>query len=202
MMMCQGRLFATRCFTLTFLLILSACGQKNGVPRWNSFPVPLYADSTVMSSEQKLTDLKEAMNFWEQKSGKKLFDFRGAYLSKSAPFKGSNEHPDQVVANVLFFQSPWPHPANVIGETVVSFSGSEIQNAMIRINGEAPFCEGDCIGDFARSSQKKNFAHELGHFLGLEHVQDVTDVMNPVIQPGGSLTRVSVNLEALTKVTE
>jgi hypothetical protein len=201
-MMCQGRLFATRLFALTLSLILSACGQQSGVPRWASFPVPLYADSTLMSSEQKLTDLHEAMSFWESKSGRKLFDFRGVYLSKSAPFKGSNERPEQVTANVIFFQTPWPHAPNVIGETVVSLSGNRIQNAMIRINGEVPFCEGDCVGDFARSSQKKNFAHELGHFLGLEHVQDVEDVMNPVIQPGGSLTQIEVDHEALARVTQ
>jgi hypothetical protein len=202
MLMCQGRLFVTRLFALTLLLILSACGQQSGAPRWASFPVPLYADSTVMNNEQKLTDLKEAMSFWESKSGRKLFDFRGTYQSKTAPFKGSNERPEQVVANVIFFQSPWPHAANVIGETVVSLSGSRIMNAMIRINGEVPFCEGDCVGDFARSSQKKNFAHELGHFLGLEHVQDVEDVMNPVIQPGGSLAKIEVDMEALAKVTQ
>ena len=189
-MMCQGRLVAPL-FVLISILI-TACGQTPSNSRWQSFPVTIYADSSAINTADKQSDLNDAMNFWEEKAGKKLFNFKGQY-SGPQPYSGSITDPGTVLDNVIFFQNPWPLTPNIIGQTLVSASGGSIQNAMVMINGEANFCTGDCTGQPDSNSQRKNFTHELGHFLGLQHVQDVTNVMYPVIQPGGSLTNVTID---------
>ena len=200
-MMCQGRLVAPLIVLIAFSTLTTACGQASGNARWASFPVAIYADSTAINTTDKQSDLQDAMAFWEEKAGKKLFDYKGEY-SGAQPYTGSLTNPGTVVANVIFFQNPWPLQQNIIGQTLVSTSNNEIQNAMVMINGEASFCSGDCVGQSDNNSQRKNFTHELGHFLGLQHSQDIKDVMYPVIQPGGALSDVTFDITTLTKLTQ
>jgi hypothetical protein len=140
------------------------------------------------------------MSFWEQKAGQHLFDYKGAWSGNSQPYTGTPANPGTVLENVIFFQSPWHTSSNIIGQTVVTSLDDKIQHAMIMINPYAEFCSGDCEGRNYANSARKNFAHELGHFLGLKHHTDVDNVMYPVLQPGGSLSSVSIDETALLEL--
>lgn len=178
-------------WSIVVLLLFSAgCGQ--GVTKWNSFPVPIYADSTVTSNANAMSDLQDAMNFWEDKAGKQLFDYKGEY-SGSTPYSGSPLNPGTVNNNVILFQSPWPLAEDVIGRTTVTSDGNTIQNALVQINGDIQYCTGDCTGVTGLNSERRDMAHELGHFIGLQHVTDITNIMYPVIQPGGTLNNLKID---------
>lgn len=77
----------------------------------------------------------------------------------------------------------------------------EINGAMIMFNPNTRFCAGDCERDPRLISQKKSYAHELGHFLGLDHITNVSNIMYPDAVPGGSLEGVAVDLDALIRMT-
>lgn len=196
-MMSHGRLVFSNSLLLTLLslmiLIFASGCAKSRVTRWASLPVPIYADSSVISTPEAQADLQDAMRFWEQKAGKKLFDYKGAWNYSYQPFTGTVYNPGAIIANVIFFQNPWPTSQNVIGQTVVSSYEDEIQSAMIMLNPDAHFCSGDCMDQYFANSARKNLAHELGHFLGLSHHGDSNNVMYPVLQPGGTLNGVSVD---------
>ena len=200
-MTCQGRLFAL----LLVIATLPACGSAkktgDGTRRWNSFPIPLYADASIASDSQSMADFRDAMNFWEAKTGRRLFDFRGAWQSQTLPFEGNPNSPSIIFANVLFLLNPWPYAGNIAGQTVVNSSDDQIDGSIIMINPNTPICAGDCAGDMFRTSERKVFTHELGHFLGLPHTQDVNNIMYPEIRPGGSLTGLAIDVASLQKLT-
>lgn len=190
-------------FSLTFLLSFATTGcAKNGATRWASLPVPVYSDSSMVGTPEAQADLQDAMNFWEQKAGKKLFEYKGVWTSTAQPYTGTPTNPGTILANVIFFQNPWAASSNVIGQTVVTSVEDEIQSAMIMINPDAIFCSGDCEFESYANSARKNLAHELGHFLGLKHHTDVNNVMYPVLQPGGTLNGVAVDQTALLELIE
>jgi len=178
------------------VLVLSACGQGNS-STWKSFPVPIYADSTLLSRPGGSDDLQAAMSFWEQKAGKKLFDFKGQW-SGGNPYVGDAAAPTGAVANVIFFQNPWPFAMEIAGRTTVFPSNDGIAGSVVMINPEIPLCAGDCAYQQNVTSQRKDFTHELGHFIGLNHSPDINNIMYPVLQPGGSLDSVSIDAAALT----
>jgi hypothetical protein len=187
-MICQGRLVGS----LLLLFFMSACGgSHNG--GWTSFPVPLYVEPSLTNSASFNADFQEAMTFWETKAGKKLFDFKGAYTSTDNPYVGSPTNPESVTTNVVFFQTPWPFANSIVGQTMVTSASSTIQAAMIMINPATSFCTGDCINQPNLTSERKVLAHELGHFLGLQHVEDQTNLMYPTSLPGGSLGDVTID---------
>lgn len=174
------------------LVFASGCAPKKG---WQSFPVKIYADPSITSDPSKESDLRDAMSFWEDKAGHQLFDYQGAW-TEGNPYSGSLSQITSILANVVVLQNPWPLGANVAGQTLVSEKGDQITGAVILINGTLAFCNGDCAGQRYITSQRKDFAHELGHFLGLQHVPDVNNIMYPVLQPGGSLSAVTIDQNA------
>jgi hypothetical protein len=71
-------------------------------------------------------------------------------------------------------------------------------NAWTAMPGDAP--AGAVIeGPVARNSQI--IAHELGHYLGLDHVSDPTDMMNPLIYDN-STTIYSAQCDSMRKVAQ
>jgi hypothetical protein len=189
-------------FSLLFLSsALTGCA-KNGATRWSNFPIPIYSDSRIVGSSDSEADFLDAMAFWEEKTGRKLFDYKGVWTG-SAPYTGTPDNPGTLLANVVFFQSPWHTSSNVVGQTVVMSRSSQISNAMVMINPYMTFCHRDCHGLEWANSARKNLAHELGHFLGMKHgSESENDVMYPILQPGGSLDGLTVNETELLQLLE
>ena len=194
-MICQGRLFGS----LLLVVLLSACGGAHS--GWSAFPVPIYADPVLVSSATALSDFNDGMAFWEAKAGKKLFDYKGTWQGQSPPYAGTANNPSTIYGNVIFFPTTWTLGQNVAGLTTVSSQPQGISVAMIAINPNLSYCTGDCVGETNRTSERKDFTHELGHFLGLQHVQDINNIMYPVLQPGGSLNAVSIDTGTLLQLT-
>jgi hypothetical protein len=194
-MMRHGRQFS---FLMSFFfLLLSACGKKyDGPPRWDSFPVTIYTDPNVVKDAQAHSDFQDAMHFWEQIVGKQLFDYRGDWNGQV--YSGG----DSISQNSLFAQSPWSYASNIAAQTIVLSQSSQIQGAVIMVNPNTSFCGGDCTGQRSSTSMRKVFAHELGHFIGLSHVQDTSNIMYPDALPGGSLQNLSVDLNTLQQLVQ
>jgi hypothetical protein len=190
MSMCQG----WRLGSLFLLFFITACGGS-GHLGWKSLPVPIYADSTIIRSPQGMSDLQDAFRYWEEKAGKQIFDFKGEWTF-GLPYSGSPTKPDVILGNVIFFQNPWPYAGNYVGMTTVQTGREGPEAAMVMINGTSAFCSGDCIRD-SRVSSRKTFAHELGHFIGLNHNQDPGDIMYPDATPGGTISELKADVPTL-----
>ena len=184
-----------RIFVLLFALALVGCGTKknsNGPTKWNSFPVALYADPAIVSSANALADLNEAMSFWEGKAGRKLFDFRRDWSGPLPPYTGNPGKPDTLFGNVIYFEHSWPFAQNIAAQTVVFSSDKSMLSSVVMVHVDMGFCQRDCSGSFG-TSERKVFAHELGHFLGLQHNNNISDIMYPEVQSGANLDSVQID---------
>ena len=148
-------------------VFITSCGNKeekqNGPARWSSFPVSIYVDPNLVNSAQSQRDFEDAMAFWEQRVGKRLFNYLGTWSGSG--YSGGNS----INQNVLYLQNPWSYSANIAAQTVVLSQKSEIKGAVIMVNPHTSFCSGDCTAQMDHTSFRKVLAHELGHFIGLSH---------------------------------
>ena len=183
-------------FLIVSAVALTGCGNKNktdstGPARWQSFPVAIYTDPAIVSNAQSQADFQDAMSFWEEKIGKKIFDYKGNWSGQT--YTGGNA----ITENALYASTPWSYASNIAAQTTVLSQQSQIQGAVIMVNPNTSFCGGDCTGNNSSTSMRKVFAHELGHFIGLGHVQDTANIMYPDALPGGSLNGLTVSAAEL-----
>lgn len=187
------------------LLFLSGCGKKredsitSGQVRWDSFPIGLFVDTSVLSSADAKKDLEDAIQFWENKTKKHLFQIQGGW-SGGSPVEGSINDPDSLKGNILYLMSPWQFSSTAAGNTILLSQEEIIQNSVIFINADKTYCSGDCSGQTTETSRRKLFAHELGHFLGLGHVSQSGNIMYPSIEHGADLSSVEVDISSLQSV--
>jgi hypothetical protein len=179
------------------ILATTACGNKknadssNSTPRWQAFPVQVFTDPNLVKTAQDQADFSDAMAFWEQKIGKKIFDYRGNWNGQT--YAGGSS----ISQNALYLPTQWAYATNIAAQTTVISQGGNIQSAVIVVNPNTDFCNGDCSTQSNATSMRKVFAHELGHFIGLSHVQDTSNIMYPDALPGGSLSALTVDTAAL-----
>jgi hypothetical protein len=178
----------------------NAGGDELGTIRWQNFPVEVQLETSLYQDNDFRADLQDASNFWEQRAGKSLFVYRESSATPKDAYTGNILNPDSVRFNMIFFVSPWPLEGNVAGNTLVRSFDGKIEGAFIMLNGESSFCGGDCTG-LSGLSRRKLLAHELGHFLGLDHTPVRENLMFPEILDGAALDSLQVDVQSLNRLT-
>ena len=192
--------------------ILSACGdkKKNEIVSqnyseytWASFPVEVFASREIAAKKELEKELVDAMQFWEEKAGHSIFLYKGEWTG-DRPYAGKGSAPNAILANVIMFLDPWEFRREVAANTIIHAVNKKIQHSLVFINPHLGFCTGDCLdadeNPIRRPSLRKTLAHELGHFMGLDHTDDKQDIMYPLLQAGASLKEVRVNPKHLRRI--
>lgn len=197
---------------LCLSLSLVACGQGGGgeeggdavvsglgqAAKWPAFPVEIYIDQRTRDIPGAEQDLLDAIDFWEDKIGFQVFDYKGVFAG-AKPVTGGLPDVRAATANQSFFLSPWNSGAAVLGLNIRLQIGSTIIRSIIAINDDQTFCYGTC-GPADPVAFKKVIAHELGHFLGLGHSNNANDVMFAFYSPTLDLATADVEFAELTAV--
>ncbi len=163
---------------------------------------------SVSADAGTTADLAQAIDFWESKAGQKLFNFKGSWTGDSANSNnlvtGTLNNPTDVLVNLFYFPGTWPFDAHYAGKTAVHYEDSTIQHSLIMMNIGMNFCHGDCAADsdLGAVSERRAITHELGHFLGLPHDSDTSNIMFPTIQPGADLSTQTVDVNLLRALTD
>lgn len=182
-----------------FALATTACGSKKkneGPARWEAFPVAIHTDPSLIPNEEARRDFTDAIAFWERTTGIQIFDYKGDWDGNAY------DNGDSVSQNALYLQNPWSYASNIAAQTVVLSRENRIEGAVIMVNPHTDFCPGDCRGQNSRTSLRKVFAHELGHFIGLGHNDDTANIMYPDALPGGEIGHLNVDSQQLAKLTQ
>lgn len=165
---------------------------------WQSLPIP-FRFGELLDEQQKL-HLLAAIKVWEWAVGKQLFAYQGTHNDVSADtFEDLYSSLDDDV-NGNYMERNWAKtgkPDFVIATTVWHNSGAtgEIEHSDIHFN-EDFYVIGDSLllssEDDRQVVDMQSLAlHELGHLLGLAHIDEEVDdlsVMNPTLFIGEGLT--------------
>lgn len=188
-------------------LILAACQQQRqtvtsgGEGRWAELPVALNVSQEIYDSQAAMTDIAAAMEFWEERAGRRLFDLRGPWNAAPSPVVGDLSNPSFVHTNIIFFPTSWPIAFEVAGKTTILTQGEHFSQGYVALNRDRTYCFGSCEYDYFRVGFRRLVTHELGHFIGLNHVNDNANIMAPALASGGNLDSAQVDMAALSRLT-
>lgn len=169
---------------------------------WARMPIVFYADSNITAQQE--TEIREAMAIWNDLfKPNKVFELVGRSKQLPQPVMNNGEViPDGYngiyIANKDIFEN-----SNVKDEqarTSISFRGDFIYESDILIDESESFfyANNEIKSSEGKISFKSLIVHELGHVLGLEHIEEqgyalsaksdanvlVPSVMNPKLQNG------------------
>jgi hypothetical protein len=165
---------------------------------WTTVPIDIRFDSTL--SETQTVALTQAMMTWETLTGKRLFDIKGVQEGVTGDsfidlYSSLNDF-----INGHYLDQDWDKTAKsslVLATTVWNNSGNgdKISTADIRYNIQQYLIDDSLMAkqiDERDVVDAQSLAlHELGHFLGLAHVDSTVDtysIMNPYLYIGEMLT--------------
>jgi predicted Zn-dependent protease len=204
------RILTSFTLALSFLFVTQACVEKKNVSpeeschfqqnsylqrvSWSQTPINMYADSTVTPAQ--LEAYQEAMDIWNEEfrrdfGGKDIFVFAGTlsgYVGNQMDGK-----------NVLSLAGDWAGLSEDQANTFTSWYDTSIVDADIILNGSKNFATSDTVA----SNELDTVAllvHELGHVLGLKHIDDSGySVMNASLSLGNTHRREigAVEIDAL-----
>lgn len=165
--------------------------------------LPIRFKTSVDVSEPVVKELREAMTVWEKAVGMQLFTYDGVENVKGDSFKELYD-PLKDSVNGHYFDFNWSKNTGksytVLATTIWENEArdvSAIAKADIRYNNEY-YKFGDSLSEFSDAKRiivdmQSLALHELGHLLGLKHVDVSVDrysVMNPSLFIGeGLITR-------------
>ena len=103
-------------------------GQLRRVSWKNNIPIKLYVHKSVPDVFHQ--DIKDAVEHWNQKIGRVLFEIEAWYIDGKAEPKRDGH-------SVIYWLKSWEeHKSNEQGRTTVYWRGDQIYEADIRINGQ------------------------------------------------------------------
>ena len=171
---------------------LVACGPEQNVEQscefvQNSFgervswkgelPIVFYLHESF--PQQYVPAVEAAMSRWEQTYGMEMFKLAGY---TNAPLQ-----PKQDQWNIMYWMNTWePNRKYEQARTSIYWLGDKIREADIRFNARDFRYFWGMRPDPSAVDIESLAVHELGHVLGLSHVEDESkgSVMNPVLKYG------------------
>ena len=138
--------------------------------QWDSFPVTYRINANTADVTGEDEAVAAAFATWENDAGSSVDFTRGSATSGSSVARDS--------VNSVFWGSP---NANYLAQATWWFSGSTTVEFDIQYNDGHAWATTATSGRYDIQSVG---LHEAGHILGLDHVTDSTQVMNPTIGAG------------------
>tara|TARA_B100001094_G_C18175534_1_gene797658 strand:+ start:1444 stop:2301 length:858 start_codon:yes stop_codon:yes gene_type:complete len=176
---------------------------------WTRIPISFRFASNL--SESQKIHLFAAMKRWEWATGKILFDYYGEHDKQGDDFTDLySSLNDNINGHYLDYNwSKTKKPVYVLATTIWNNSrrASQINTADIRFNTQN-YIIGDSLEISATDDKEvvdmQSLAlHELGHFLGLAHVDESVDnlsIMNPSLYIGEGLTSRTLSREDIQRI--
>lgn len=193
---------------LAGLILVQACGrelpeeaacnfvQNQNLQRvsWeNNLPVDIYIDDSVPVEYEQ--SIRSAINKWNEIGqnlrGRDFFRLRGGNPGASSPRQDNY--------NKIYVLKTWEENKKTEqARTTVYWAGSHIYEADIRINNKDFQFYTTEVDDGERVHLESLVTHELGHVLGLAHVDHQESVMQVTLANGKARTEPgSVDLASL-----
>lgn len=141
----------------------------------SSTPIPIYLANNFPS--QYTPVVEAAILNWNKAYGRDIFEYRG--ISSD-----SGSEPQQDKKNIIYWMESWTSSrSNEQGLTAIHWVGDQIREADIRINSK----NFSYYTTKAKSPQDVHLqsliVHELGHVLGLKHIESESSVMATFLGP-------------------
>jgi hypothetical protein len=178
---------------------------------WVNVPITYRTDPNI--SKVQLMALQGAMKTWELATGKKLFNYAGAHTNITG-----DSFPDLFSSlsdsvNGQYLDAHWKKTGksnNVLATTIwnnPNNSYQSIDGADIRYNSELYFISDALsqgpVDDREIVDMQSLATHELGHLLGLAHINenyDSSSIMNPSIMIGEGLATRSLSVGDIQRI--
>lgn len=196
---------------LASLFIISSCGPKGiyydsqtasnqSLKSWNMTDFPLTVYVPVEMNAYRVS-IENSASTWEAAFGRKVFNFvfdnnaypntqwTGTCQSMQDSYFGLFKNLNWNIANDCSSNSN-----GFVDNQVLAFTGTKTQGKIIHADvlfnfRYFNFGDVETVSDSQLVDFESVLTHELGHFLGLNHVETVTDassIMNPTIKKGQS----------------
>jgi hypothetical protein len=165
--------------------------------------LPIHFKVSAELSQAQATQLQNAMRTWEAAVGRQLFQFDGPETKRGMDFPSLYAPLDDSI-NSHYLDPEWARLTGKSKQVLASCiwendprDPQQIAKSDIRYNTES-YLFGDSIVDFSEGDKtivdlQSLALHELGHLLGLSHIntdEDRYSVMNPALFIGeGMITR-------------
>ncbi|MCC6137571.1 MAG: hypothetical protein IT287_02995 [Bdellovibrionaceae bacterium] len=158
---------------------------------WHKLPVRLKAHTSL--SEPQVQALREAIEVWNTIRAKEWGTTQNFFELSHETHTGVGYVADN--QSVVSLSTDWSENAREQAETVLMWEGNRIVEADIRLNGNKPLSTADPLGE-NDIDLVALYVHELGHVLGLLHI-DVAEytVMSFELERGTDKRRTPGNLE-------
>lgn len=177
---------------LAFFLFIQACGRRPEPQEACHFvqnsqyqrvswkgQVPIGFDLHQSVPSRHILAIEAAAEEWKRRLGRELFNIRLTGVA------GADE-PSKDGVSMIYWLNHWEADRGTEqARTTVYWTGNRIYEADIRVNGaNFLFYDGDGTEAFSGVDVTSLLVHELGHVLGLAHIEKLPSVMAYSLKSG------------------